>query len=59
MTFGGEEGEYRALASPGFWLRVEWLWQEPLPHHLRALGEIAGVEAEVVEQFLQALGGRR
>jgi Uma2 family endonuclease len=57
MTFCGEEGEYRALTLPGFWLRVEWLWQEPLPHHLRALGEIAGVEVEVVERFLQALGG--
>jgi Uma2 family endonuclease len=58
MTFGGEEGEYRALVLPGFWLRVEWLWQEPLPHHLRALGEIVGLAPEVVEQFLQALGGQ-
>ena len=57
MTFSGEEGEYRALTLPGFWLRVEWLWQEPLPHHLRALGEIVGLASEVVEQFLQALGG--
>jgi hypothetical protein len=29
-----------------------------LPHHLRVLGEIVGLAPEVVEQFLQALGGR-
>ena len=57
LAFSGRKGEYHALALPGFWLRVEWLWQEPLPHPLRVLGEIAGVEPEVVERFLQALGG--
>ena len=39
------------------WLRVEWLWQEPLPYPLRVLGEIAGVDTELVERFLRALGG--
>ena len=57
LAFSGRKGEYHALALPGFWLRVEWLWQEPLPHPLRVLGEIADVEPEVVERFLQALGG--
>jgi Uma2 family endonuclease len=57
VAFSGEEGEYRALVLPGFWLRVEWLWQEPLPHPLRALAEIASVDTEVVERFSQALGG--
>jgi Uma2 family endonuclease len=57
VAFSGEEGEYRALVLPGFWLRVEWLWQEPLPHPLGALAEIASVDTEVVERFLQALGG--
>jgi Uma2 family endonuclease len=56
-AFSGETGEYRALVLPGFWLRVEWLWQEPLPHPLRVLGEIAGVDTELVERFLRALGG--
>lgn len=51
------EGIYRAEVLPGFWLRVEWLWREPLLHHLRAIGEIVGLDPEVVEQFLQALGG--
>jgi Uma2 family endonuclease len=49
----------KALALPGFWLRVEWMWQEPLPHPLRALGEIVGLGPEVVKQFRQALRGRR
>ncbi|HET89359.1 MAG TPA: Uma2 family endonuclease [Chloroflexi bacterium] len=55
-AFSGEEGEYHSAALPGFWLRVEWLWQEPLPHPLRVLGEIGGVDTALVEQFLQALG---
>ncbi len=41
LALGGRKGEYHALALPGFWLRVEWLWQEPLPKTLdvlRALG---------------------
>jgi Uma2 family endonuclease len=37
------EGIYRSEVIPGFWLRVEWLWQEPLPpvlEILRALGVV-------------------
>jgi Uma2 family endonuclease len=26
-----EDGIYRSTVLPGFWLRVEWFWQEPLP----------------------------
>jgi hypothetical protein len=37
------------MALPGFWLRMEWLWQEPLPSPVRALAEIVGMEAAVVE----------
>jgi Uma2 family endonuclease len=25
------EGVYRSAVLPGFWLRVDWLWQRPLP----------------------------
>jgi hypothetical protein len=25
------EGIYRSCVLPGFWMRVAWLWQEPLP----------------------------
>jgi Uma2 family endonuclease len=39
-AFSGEEGEYRALVLPDFWLRVEWLWQEPLPKTLDVLREL-------------------
>ena len=39
-VFSGEAGEYHALALPGFWLRVEWLWQEPLPKTLDVLREL-------------------
>ena len=58
IAFIGREGVYHSGMLPGFWLRVEWLWQEPLPHPLRALGQIAGVDTEVVERFLRALGGQ-
>ena len=39
----GHEGRYESRVLPGFWLQVEWLWQEPLPpvlDVLRALGVI-------------------
>ena len=58
IAFIGREGVYHSETLPGFWLRVEWLWQEPLPHPLRALGQIARVDTEVVERFLRALGGQ-
>jgi Uma2 family endonuclease len=59
VAFSGQKGTYHALTLPGFWLRIEWLWQEPLPQPLQALGEIVGLDPQVVEGFLQALGGPR
>ena len=56
--FSGREGIFHSEAVPGFWLRVGWLWQEPLPSSLRILGEIAGIAPQLVEQFMQALGNR-
>ena len=41
-AFGGEEGVYRSEVLPGFWLRVEWLWQDPLPPVDEALLEVGG-----------------
>jgi Uma2 family endonuclease len=41
IAFAGREGRYEAHALPGFWLRVEWLWQEPLPPTLAVLRELA------------------
>ncbi|MGQ9628681.1 MAG: Uma2 family endonuclease, partial [Anaerolineae bacterium] len=33
-------GVYRSKALPGFWLRVAWFWQEPLPAVLEVLREL-------------------
>ena len=41
-AFSGAEGQYHSLTVPGFWLRVEWLWQEPLPAVEDVLLEIGG-----------------
>ena len=35
-----EEGVYRSQLLPGFWLRAEWLWQEPLPNELDVAREM-------------------
>ncbi len=35
------EGRYHSLILPGFWLRPEWLWQDPLPFSIDCLREIA------------------
>ena len=40
LAHTGAEGVYHAMVLPGFWLRVEWLWQEPLPQVLPALREL-------------------
>jgi len=56
-AFAAAEGVYHSAVIPGFWLRVEWLWQQPKPHPLQALGEIAGVDSETVARFMQALSG--
>ncbi|MBN1891140.1 MAG: Uma2 family endonuclease [Thermoflexales bacterium] len=42
-AFSGDQGTYHANALPGFWLRVEWLWQEPLPRVLDVLRELGVV----------------
>jgi len=34
-----EGGIFRSAVMTGLWLRVEWLWQEPLPSLLSILGE--------------------
>ena len=45
----GDDGIYRSAVLPGFWLRIDWLWQAQ-PNVLRALAEIIGPE-----QIAQAL----
>ncbi len=59
LALGGAAGVYRSAVVPGFWLRVEWLWQEPLPSPLRAVAEIADVDTALVDAFERALMGKR
>ena len=58
LSFEGKEGRYDSLVVPGFWLDVEWLWQEPLPLASRVLAEIVGMEAAVADAFERALAGK-
>jgi Uma2 family endonuclease len=34
------EGRYHCTVVAGFWLRVAWLWQRPLPNSLDVLREL-------------------
>lgn len=36
----GSEGIYRSSVVSGFWLRVEWLWRDPLPSALQVAREL-------------------
>ena len=36
------EGIYRSIVIPGFWLRVDWLWQRN-PDEVESLREIIGL----------------
>jgi Uma2 family endonuclease len=37
------DGVYRSAVVAGFWLRVDWLWQDPLPRTLDVLRELGVV----------------
>jgi Uma2 family endonuclease len=54
-VFAGREGVYRSEAIPGFWLKVAWLWQEPLPDADVASWEIVGHD-NVVRRLAQTIG---
>ncbi len=49
-----EDGIYRSAVLPGFWLRVDWLWQENL-NFLPALAELIGPDqlAEALRRTLE------
>jgi Uma2 family endonuclease len=49
---------YRSQILPGFWIKLDWLWQEPLPSPIKVLAEIAGVDPQLAEQFARALAGK-
>lgn len=35
-----EKGVVKSNALSGFWLKAEWLWQEPLPNVLKVAKEL-------------------
>ncbi len=37
-----EQGRYHSQALPGFWLKPEWLWREPLPNAVLVLKTVCG-----------------
>ncbi len=39
-AFVGREGRYESRVLPGFWLRIEWLWQDPLPALVKVLRDL-------------------
>jgi len=55
VAFAGSVGVYRSVALPDFWLKVEWLWREPLPGTEMTTWEILGHES-VVRRLAQAIG---
>ncbi len=50
------QGIYHSRVLPGFWLRVDWLWQDPLPDAVRTLLQIdrAAYAAYLREQLRRA-----
>ncbi len=44
------DGIYRSRVLPGFWLRVEWLWREPLPDATQAL---LTIDRDAYTRYLQ------
>lgn len=43
LTTPDGDGIYRSVVMSGFWLRVNWLWQQPLPRVLDVLRELGVV----------------
>ncbi len=42
VVASGPDGIYRSRELPGLWMRVAWLWQEPLPEINKIMLEIDG-----------------
>jgi Uma2 family endonuclease len=49
-------GAYHSRALPGFWLRVAWLWQQPLPSVDDVLLEVGG--AACAQRLIERLRRR-
>jgi Uma2 family endonuclease len=44
LSLPDAEGIYHSLSVAGFWLNVDWLWQEPLPDELEILSQLGILE---------------
>jgi Uma2 family endonuclease len=44
LAFLDEQGLFHSAVLPNFWLRVDWLWQEPLPKVLAVAAELGLLE---------------
>ena len=49
----GDDGIYRSMVIPNFWLRVDWLWADELPDPRLTFAEIANLPAQVIETLRQ------
>ncbi|RMF83463.1 MAG: Uma2 family endonuclease [Nitrospinota bacterium] len=43
LVGGGSTGRYESQVVTGFWLEIDWLWQEPLPKVLQVLQRLGVV----------------
>lgn len=50
----GEDGRYESAALPGFWVNVDWLWQDPLPNYQRLVAQMMA-ENEMLSPELRQL----
>lgn len=56
--FTGQRGRYESHVLKGFWLQVEWLWQDPLPSEVEVLVRIGGeAYARYLAGVLREVGG--
>jgi Uma2 family endonuclease len=53
----GKQGKYVSAQMSGFWLQVEWLWQDQLPLPIQVWAEIVGMDPEIADAFVQAIKG--
>ena len=47
----GADGVYRSTSMPGFWINVNWLWDDELPDPQITFAEIAGFSEEMKMQL--------
>ena len=57
LVAADEQGRYHSAVLSDFWLKPDWLWQQPLPSAIQALAEIAGIDPAIAEAFQRALRG--